>query len=54
MTELAIEARQLIKKFPARPGTGDKNAEISHKEKRGLFRKKAPKAMFTAVDGVDL
>src|SRR5512147_2184701 len=54
MSELAIEARQLVKKFPARPGTGDKSAETSPKEKRGIFRKKAPKATFTAVNGVDL
>ncbi len=54
MSELAIEARQLVKKFPARPGTGDKTAETSPREKRGIFRKKAPKAMFTAVNGVDL
>src|SRR5512138_1286932 len=54
MTELAIEARQLVKKFPARAGTGDKGSEASPKQKRGLLRKRAPKTMFTAVHGVDL
>ena len=56
MSDNAIEAKQLIKKFPARPGTGDKTAEKSPAPKRGLFpfRKREPKAMFTAVDGVDL
>ena len=56
MTEFAIEARQLVKKFPARAGTGDKNTEsaLAPKRKWGLFAKKEPKAMFTAVNGVDL
>lgn len=55
MSEFAIEARQLVKKFPARPGTGDKTAE-SAPARPGfpLFRKREPKAMFTAVNGVDL
>jgi len=56
MTEFAIDARQLVKKFPARPGTGDKTGETSPAPKRRLFpfRKREPKSMFTAVDGVDL
>jgi ABC-2 type transport system ATP-binding protein len=58
MSEFAIEARQLIKKFPARPGTGDKKSEndSSPTPKKGSwpFAKKEPKAMFTAVNGVDL
>ncbi len=58
MSELAIEARQLVKKFPARPGSGDK-AKVgepvqSPRRKRWQFWKKEPKVMFTAVDGVDL
>ena len=58
MSELAIEARQLVKKFPARPGSGDK-AKVgepvqSPRRKRWEFWKKEPKVMFTAVDGVDL
>ena len=58
MSDFAIEAVQLVKKFPARPGTGDKKIEgeaaSSPKKKRWQFWKKEPKAMFTAVDGVDL
>ena len=58
MTELAIEARQLIKKFPARAGTGDKKAENESsptpRKRVWPFQKKEPKAMFTAVNGVDL
>lgn len=58
MTELAVEAKQLVKKFPARPGTGDKpaNGEPASppKRRRWPFAKKEPKATFTAVDGVDL
>jgi ABC-2 type transport system ATP-binding protein len=55
MPDFAIEAEQLVKKFPARPGTGDKTSEASP-TKRGfsLFRKREPKAIFTAVQGVDL
>src|SRR5512145_1047819 len=52
MSDFAIEARQLVKKFPARPGTGDKSG--SPAPKRGFFAKKEPKTMFTAVNGVDL
>ncbi len=58
MPELAIEACQLVKKFPARPGTGDKPVEGESAPKSGKkrwqFWKKEPKAMFTAVNGVDL
>jgi ABC-2 type transport system ATP-binding protein len=56
MTNFAIEAKQLVKKFPARPGTGDKSNDGTPAPKRGRwpFAKKEPKAMFTAVNGVDL
>jgi len=58
MSDLAIEAKQLIKQFPARPGTGDKpeNAELAKGQKRRgwPFGQKEPKTMFTAVNGVDL
>lgn len=58
MTELAVEAKQLVKKFPARPGTGDKKANgesiSTSGRRRWPFAKKEPKAMFTAVDGVNL
>ena len=56
MSDLAIEARQLVKQFPARPGTGDKPKEGEAIRKQGfrLFSKKEPKPMFTAVSGVDL
>ena len=60
MSDFAIEAHQLVKKFPARPGTGDKTADRdalpSQPKKRSLwpFGKKEPKALFTAVNGVDL
>jgi ABC-2 type transport system ATP-binding protein len=54
MPEFAIEAKQLIKKFPARPGTGDKSTVGAPAPKRSFFSKKEPKAMFTAVNGVDL
>jgi ABC-2 type transport system ATP-binding protein len=56
MSDFAIEAQQLVKKFPARPGTGDKNMNgtPAPKSKGSLFAKKEPKAMFTAVNGVDL
>ena len=39
MSEIAIEAHQLIKKFPARPGTGDKPTEAAapQPKKRGLW-----------------
>ena len=56
MNDFAIEAKQLVKKFPARAGTGDKNTDGSPAPKRSRwpFAKKEPKAMFTAVNGVDL
>ena len=58
MNDLAIEAKVLVKKFPARPGTGDKPVEGGSargpKKKRWQIWKKEPKAMFTAVSGVDL
>jgi ABC-2 type transport system ATP-binding protein len=58
MSDLAIEAHQLVKKFPARAGTGDKPAETTSPQpkKRSWwpFGKKEPKALFTAVNGVDL
>ncbi|MGZ9223877.1 MAG: ABC transporter ATP-binding protein, partial [Anaerolineales bacterium] len=58
MNDLAIEARGLVKKFPARPGTGDKPIEGGStqgpKKKRWQIWKKEPKSMFTAVSGVDL
>jgi ABC-2 type transport system ATP-binding protein len=58
MPQFAVEAHQLVKKFPARPGTGDKPLEGGSvpgpKKKRWLFGKKELKAMFTAVDGVNL
>ena len=58
MTELAVEAKQLVKKFPARAGTGDKTANgeptPTPKRRHWPFGGKKPKAMFTAVDGVDL
>lgn len=58
MSDFAIEATQLVKRFPARPGTGDKKIEgesaSSPKKKRWQLWRKEPKAQFTAVDGVDL
>jgi ABC-2 type transport system ATP-binding protein len=58
MSDFAIEASQLVKKFPARPGTGDKPLEgvaaPGAKKKRWQFWKKEPQATFTAVNGVDL
>ena len=58
MSDLAIEASQLVKKFPARPSAGDKqtngNSTPTPKRKFSSFGKKEPKATFTAVDGVDL
>ena len=58
MSDFAIEAHQLVKKFPARAGTGDKpiegEATPGVKKKRWQFWKKDPQAMFTAVNGVDL
>ena len=58
MSDFAIQANQLVKKFPARPGTGDKPIEGASapksSKKRWQFWKKEPKALFTAVNGVDL
>ncbi len=66
MSQFAVEAHQLVKKFPARPGTGDKNPSPPSplpegegrrgegKKKRWQFWKKEPRAMFTAVNGVDI
>jgi ABC-2 type transport system ATP-binding protein len=58
MSDFAIEASQLVKKFPARPGTGDKPLEgesaSGARKKRWEFWKKEPQATFTAVNGVDL
>ncbi len=59
MSDLAIEAHQLVKKFPARTSAGgDKKAEgeSAPAKRRGFwpFGKKEPKIMFTAVNGVDL
>ena len=59
MSNFAIQAHQLVKRFPARPGAG--NDKPSSGEDRPasrppfrLFRKKQPRATFTAVNGVDL
>ena len=60
MSDFAIEAKGLVKKFPARAGSGDRAAEMEstprpREKRRGWpFGKKEPKAMFTAVNGVDL
>jgi ABC-2 type transport system ATP-binding protein len=67
MSDLAIEATQLVKKFPARPGTGDRPSPAGRGDggeqvesasgqvkKRWQFWRKEPKTMFTAVNGVDL
>ncbi len=58
MSDLAIQARKLVKKFPARPGAGnDKTAAEDRpapKRPFRLFGKKEPRGTFTAVDGVDL
>ena len=55
MSDFAIDATQLVKKFPARPGTGNKTESASTPQRRRWpFGKREPKAMFTAVNGVDL
>ena len=56
MSDFAIDAKQLVKKFPARPGTGDKTSDTSPapRRRRFPFGKREPKATFTAVNGVDL
>ncbi len=58
MSDFAIEATQLVKKFPARAGTGDKftQGETTPSPKKSIwpFKKKEPQATFTAVNGVDI
>ena len=55
MSDFAIDATQLVKKFPARPGTGNKTESTpATRRRRWPFGKREPKAMFTAVNGVDL
>src|SRR5687767_10976900 len=56
MTNFAIRAEGLVKKFPARPGTGDKSPKSASTppRKSRLFGRREPKTMFTAVNGVDL
>src|SRR5215208_2621795 len=54
MSDFAIEAKQLVKKFPARAGTGDKKVAGTPAPRRTFLARKEPKAMFTAVNGVDL
>ena len=55
MSDFAIDATQLVKKFPARPGTGNKTESASApRRRRWPFGKREPKAMFTAVNCVDL
>ena len=54
MSDFAIEANQLVKKFPARPGTGNKTESLPTPRRRWPFGKREPKTMFTAVNGVDL
>ncbi len=55
MSDFAIDATQLVKKFPARSGTGNKTESASApRRRRWPFGKREPKAMFTAVNGVDL
>jgi ABC-2 type transport system ATP-binding protein len=51
MSEWAIEAKQLTKKFPRKANSeGDKDV----KKRRPLFAKKQPASFFTAVDSIDL
>jgi ABC-2 type transport system ATP-binding protein len=55
MSDFAIDATQLVKKFPARPGTGNKTeSAAAPRRRRWSFGKREPKAVFTAVNGVDL
>jgi ABC-2 type transport system ATP-binding protein len=49
MSDWAVEAKDLVKKFPQRA-----SAEKSEKKSRWPFGKRQPKQMFTAVDGVSL
>ena len=51
MANTAIEAVQLVKKFPQKK---NKNNEDEKKTRKPLFSKKPPATMFTAVNGVDL
>ncbi len=58
MSDLAIQAHQLVKKFPARPGAGnEKHSEDAPKPAKrrfSIFGKREPRGTFTAVNGVDL
>ena len=59
MSDIAIQAHKLVKQFPARADSGNgkkPEGEARSAKKRSLwpFGKRAPKSMFTAVDGVDL
>ncbi|HEY5901715.1 MAG TPA: ATP-binding cassette domain-containing protein [Anaerolineales bacterium] len=58
MSDLAIEARRLVKIFPARPGAGnDRQGSGSltpPQRKRFAFGRRQPRSTFTAVNGVDL
>lgn len=64
MSDFAIQASQLVKKFPARRGSGNEKKEgtapapsdPSQGAKRSIwpFGKREPKSTFTAVNGVDL
>jgi ABC-2 type transport system ATP-binding protein len=49
MSDWAVEAKDLVKKFPQRT-----TSEKSEKKARWPFGKRQPKPMFTAVDGVSL
>jgi ABC-2 type transport system ATP-binding protein len=55
MNEWAIEAENLVKKFPRRVQTNDKNGGNGAKAfRRGLFSKRKETTWLTAVDGVSL
>lgn len=51
MANTAIEAVQLVKKFPQKK---NKKNENDQKTRKPLFSKKSPTSLFTAVDGIDL
>lgn len=53
MTVWAIEAENLVKKFPKRANKQEANGK-KEKRSRGLNFKRKPKPLFTAVDGVSL
>lgn len=53
MTEWAVEAENLVKKFPQRAQAVE-NGEKKKKSFWSSFGKKEPKPLFTAVDGVSL